>query len=76
MFYIRPIRDCGGMHYLTSFVNREGDIRSSNGKILKCPNNASIESGIIEFCRVSKFRKRTRIRRRFALVHMGFLKNK
>ena len=57
MFYIGSIRDCGRMHYHTSFVNIKGDIRSSNGKVLKCPNNASIESGIIEFGGVSKFGK-------------------
>ena len=75
MFDIGPIRDCGTMHYLTGFINIKRDIWSSNGKVLKGPDNASLGGGIIKFGGVSKFRKQIGIRGGFGLVHISFLKN-
>ena len=47
MFETSPISHCGGMHGSTGLVDGIGDVRTSEGEILKRPDNSSVEARMI-----------------------------
>ena len=48
MFETNPMSNCWGMHGSAGLVDGIGDVRASEGEILKRPDNSTIETDNIE----------------------------
>ena len=77
MFEMNPIRNCGGRHGSTGLVDGIGDVRASEGEILKHPNNSSVETRMIGR-RGARGRacRGTWCGERFTLLHFKHLKDR
>lgn len=51
-----PMSDSRMMHKLTDFVNNEGEVRLSEHNILKSSNSTPVESEIMKWITIKKFK--------------------